>query len=578
MPLDASVVGGIGGRLHRRRCAFSARGHRHRVQDPRSALRVEPPEPKSSESRRRGDRPGTERAWPEPRAFWGQRLADVLTAADRAGARRIGMDMMFAGRVDDYLEQQGIGRATSWPNATLAKAIHGSRATVLLATKENGMDWAQPDFYVREFQWASASTPYRDLDTIRRLDCRDGGLPALAFACADQPQGLGRRYWINYDRAPLRVIPAIDFLANQTEGDRTSIKGAVVLIGETWDRNSDLQSTPFGPRFGVEVQAEAVRTLLARSEPTVLSRRLVAVICAVAAGLFGLAAMAWAWWRYAASIVVAGALYTSGAFLALSWQHWLLPLAAPILAVFVVVPLIAYPVREVQRRLDLERSEADRARIRSRWGQMIDDRLVEYIEGRRDAGLGPLGTVDCSFLYLDVADFSAISNRVSPDRMLGDVNRMFEALVPLIQAEQGIVISFTGDGLSSAFDPVEGAADHRRRALGTAQRLLAKIDELNAKDAFEGGDWRIRIGLGNGPVTLALVGDERRQTMAFYGEAVNLTSRLEQAGKEIGASLVMSEAYGDVARELGIAVEARAIRLKGWKDEINVWVLAHRRM
>ena len=521
----------------------------------------------------------TEEAWPEPRAFWGRRLAQVVDALNRAGASRIGLDIILDNDSDAFLEAKHADEDFR-PDIEFAKAYDRSKAPLWLATRGNGDDWKDSQFSLApagSFRWASAYTPYTDLEEIRNLASKEGKMSTLAFACAGEPARITGRYWIDYAKpdfvkTSVIEISAVDLLAGK--GDLAAINGAVVLIGETHMKGGDLQNTPFGRWHGSQVQAEAIRTLLNRTELRVTSRRWAALFTAVLGGAFGLLGMSCPWSRYALAALLTGATYSGGAFFAFTGMHWMLPLAAPVMVILLVVPLLAYPVREIQRRFDLERSEADRARIRARWGQMIDDRMVQYVEEQRDAGLGALRTFEAAFLYLDVADFSLITNRIAPAVMLDNVNRLFEAVVPLIHSEEGIVISFTGDGLSSGFDPIDGTADHRQRALKTALRLLAKIDELNSAHVFEGGDWRIRIGLGNGEVTLALVGGEKRQTVSFYGAAVNLTSRLEQAGKEIGASLVMSEVYGEVATAMGIPVEPRTIKLKGWADEIRVWILA----
>ncbi len=86
---------------------------------------------------------------------------------------------------------------------------------------------------------------------------------------------------------------------------------------------------------------------------------------------------------------------------------------------------------------------------------------------------------------------------------------------------------------------------------------------------------QVRIGLGFGQVTLALIGSEHRKQMTLYGEAVNLAARLEAAGKDpaIQSPLVVSDDYAEAIQVLDLPFEAVRYLPKGWSEPQRVWCL-----
>lgn len=56
--------------------------------------------------------------------------------------------------------------------------------------------------------------------------------------------------------------------------------------------------------------------------------------------------------------------------------------------------------------------------------------------------------------------------------------------------------------------------------------------------------------------------------MTVYGSAVNLASRLEQAGKELGSSLVASQHFAGSP-----GLRSATIEVKGWDEPISVYFM-----
>ena len=90
---------------------------------------------------------------------------------------------------------------------------------------------------------------------------------------------------------------------------------------------------------------------------------------------------------------------------------------------------------------------------------------------------GDIERIDAVILLSDLRDFTAQSNRLPGEAVIGLLNSYFDCLVPPIEAHGGEVLKFVGDGLLGIFpvaaDPREacrGALAAAAEAQGRAQR------------------------------------------------------------------------------------------------------------
>jgi class 3 adenylate cyclase/tetratricopeptide (TPR) repeat protein len=131
-------------------------------------------------------------------------------------------------------------------------------------------------------------------------------------------------------------------------------------------------------------------------------------------------------------------------------------------------------------------------------------------------------------LFADVANFTAISERLDPEDAHAIMDGCFKILMAEIHQRGGSVNQFTGDGVMALFGAplaIEDHAGHACRAALSIQQSLAAYG-LEMKNRY-GVDFSLRIGLNSGPVMVGAIGDDLRMDYTAVGDTTNLAARME---------------------------------------------------
>jgi class 3 adenylate cyclase/pimeloyl-ACP methyl ester carboxylesterase len=176
-------------------------------------------------------------------------------------------------------------------------------------------------------------------------------------------------------------------------------------------------------------------------------------------------------------------------------------------------------------------------------------------------------------LFVDVAGFTALSERLDPEDVHALMDRAFELMLAEIHRYEGTVNQFLGDGLMALFGAPIAHEDHPARAvhaaLGIQRALAAYRDELAAG---RGIAFQVRMGLNTGAVVVGKIGDNLRMDYTAVGDTTNLAARL-LALAEPGQILVSEDivrAVGPyfVLQPLGeVSVKGKALPVRPYRVE-----------
>jgi len=492
----------------------------------------------------------TAKRFPEPITLWHAHLGRFLGAMALAKPAVVGMDIVLPDRSYESV-MPGSDRAL------LAGLLGARRAfpvvlglTVDPAGKPRPI---HPPFLSVAGDSGYALFPVDPDGIVRRFDERlaEAGdpVPTLAGQMARRLGATPRAGYIDYARgAAFPYIPLQRVLQWAESGDEASLAGAFrgkpVMVGTAFQFD-DRQSAPvrlaaWEPGAatipGVLLHAQALRNLLngglVRSAPV----SVIALACAMLAAL----------WYFSTGTVATLALLSgvllllAGASTALLAHGWFFPLTAP-----GITAALALGGRNGYETLQKLR---ERRRLRASFGGYVSPSVMdEILAGRIQPQLGGVNQFVC-VLFSDIRGYTTRSEGMTPEQVIGFLNRYFERTVALIHERGGAVVSFMGDGIMAVFGAPKPLDNPCREAFEAARAMLAFVKELNAQFRAEGeAPMEIGIGLHVGEAVIGHVGSSARHDYTAIGDVTNVASRLESLTKEAGYKVVVSQ---EVARRL----------------------------
>ena len=131
-------------------------------------------------------------------------------------------------------------------------------------------------------------------------------------------------------------------------------------------------------------------------------------------------------------------------------------------------------------------------------------------------------------LFADVADFTAMSEKLDPEDMHSIMDGCFGILMNEIHKFEGTINQFTGDGIMALFGAPLAHEDHAQNAcyaaLAIQKALKGYSDEIQRRF---GVAFHMRIGLNSGLVVVGAIGDDLRMDYTAVGDTTNLSARME---------------------------------------------------
>ena len=163
-------------------------------------------------------------------------------------------------------------------------------------------------------------------------------------------------------------------------------------------------------------------------------------------------------------------------------------------------------------------------------------------------------TIHAVIAYCDLRGFTAMSERLPRDEVIGLLNDYFERVIQAVHDHDGQVLKLIGDGMLAIF-PLGDPAFRPyvcRKALDAARDAERSIDVLNQSRAADGKPaLRFGFALHLGDVMYGNIGAPDRLDFTVIGSAVNTASRIEELSAELGVTVIASKAVAQASgREL----------------------------
>jgi adenylate cyclase len=529
--------------------------------------------------------------WTWPRTVFAQAVDNLR----EAGAKVIAIDMVFSesSRLNPGQDQafaQSVKRAGNvvlgyrFVDLTDQALMEGRKLETLIpgladAAADSGLVNVQrdPDDFIRRMPLVDRTgLPNLDLAVYRRLQF---GKP--------QPYLLGEQGdWlqmgdnrmplplaINY-AGPARSFPTVSFHnvfykdVPARLGGMGLFKGKVVYIGSTTEILHDNYPTPFAPERpmpGVEVHANTLDTLLTRQYFGFLPPWSELLLVLGLGALSSLLTFRMRSWLGAAAMLGLELGYALLCVLAFTQGRLLLPMAAPMAAVFVSFAALTAWRLVVEERRSRE--------IRSQFSRYVSKAIVdELLKDPSKIRLG--GEVkEVTILFSDVRGFTALSESMEAEAVVGLLNEYLTAMVDVVMANGGTLDKYVGDAVMAVWGSPLPDPEHRRKAATCAVQMMERLEQLRAKWSAEGRKpLDIGIGLNSGRVVAGNMGHlHYKMDYTVIGDDVNLAARLESANKELKSHVLISGSTYQGCADLVEVVAHPAIHVKGKVNAVEVF-------
>ncbi|MEG5175262.1 adenylate/guanylate cyclase domain-containing protein [Microcoleus sp. B3-D7] len=257
-------------------------------------------------------------------------------------------------------------------------------------------------------------------------------------------------------------------------------------------------------------------------------------------------------------------------------QGWI-PLIAPALGLLITAGVaVTYKY---------EQSRQQQGIVMKLLGQQTSPAIANALWKERvhllESGLLPGQKVTATIILTDLQGFSTISEKLPPEVVMSWLNEYLSAMAQEVQAHQGVINKFTGDGMLAVFGvPIprttpEEIAEDARLAVSCALAISSRLPQMNQNWLARGlPSAKMRVGIFTGPVMVGSLGGTTRLEYGVIGDSVNIASRLESCEKhrqeDTCRILIAEETFLHLADKFEVESWG-ALPLKGREEKVNVY-------
>jgi adenylate cyclase len=370
-------------------------------------------------------------------------------------------------------------------------------------------------------------------------------------------------------------IPAWKVLAGEVPQDE--IEGRIILVGTSAPGLLDLRATPVDAAVpGIDIHAQALEhllkgTYLQRPDYALALEEFLIIVLGImlAVVLPRVSALA----SGAIGALTVG-LVLVGGWAVFRYANVFLDPSYPALVLGIMTAGITFYTYHA--------AEAQRAQIRSAFGQYLAPALVEQLAQSPDKLVLGGEEREMTILFSDVRGFTTISEsfKDDPQGLTSLMNRFLTPLTNTIIDHEGTIDKYIGDAVMAFWNAPLNVDHHEVKACAAALAMIASVDTLNREreeEAKSAGHsfLPVRIGVGSntGRCVVGNLGSDLRFNYSVLGDPVNVASRLEGQTKYYGVSIIIGSSTADKAKEQFAILELDLIAVKGKTEPQTIYAL-----
>jgi class 3 adenylate cyclase len=276
------------------------------------------------------------------------------------------------------------------------------------------------------------------------------------------------------------------------------------------------------------------------------------------------------WYALTSNLIIIAAYE----IVAINQQHLLSLQTIPIfftnnfflLSASIVGALTCYTLESYSRKDYLQRCiiESEKAKAENLLLNILPEPIANRLKQQNQTIADSFESV--SVLYADIANFTPLSNTLTPPELVNLLNNLFTHFDILAEKYGVEKIKTVGDCYMAATGVPLERTDH---AFALASMALEMRDYVNALPSINGWKLGVRIGLNSGPVVAGVIG-RKKYIYDLWGDTVNIASRMESHGS-VG-KIQITHAMYELLKDNFVCDAIGQINIKG-RGLMEVWYL-----
>lgn len=175
-----------------------------------------------------------------------------------------------------------------------------------------------------------------------------------------------------------------------------------------------------------------------------------------------------------------------------------------------------------------------------------------------------------TILMSDLRGFSALSERLPPERVVEMLNVYLGVMGGVIAEFGGTIDEYIGDGILVIFGAPATMGDHARRAVACALAMQRAMGRVNDRIERLGlAPLEMGIGINTGDVVVGTIGSDKRAKYGVVGSPVNLTGRIEAS--TVGGQILITASTRAEAGEDVVVRRTLELAAKGFTEPIPLF-------
>jgi adenylate cyclase len=196
----------------------------------------------------------------------------------------------------------------------------------------------------------------------------------------------------------------------------------------------------------------------------------------------------------------------------------------------------------------------ERQQIRKALAYYVPDEVVDQLAKNMVDIKNSGSMVYGACLFADVAGYTTLSEKMSPQQLSDLMHKYFEATFEPVKKHGGIVVNLKGDSFLAIWKAARVDDGLRRQACLAALDVAKAVHRFN--ETLDNLNLPTRVGVHSGQIFLGNIGAGDHYEYGPTGDTVNTASRMDGLNKYLGTEVLASEEIVDqidglLKREVG---------------------------